>query len=243
MSYLCISETCRDQIINMAYLKNGFVPVLDTCRYGLYNCQAPKYRYRQYAEGGAGLAGTAILPDYLFFDTFQGSGLLADHTPDIGSSWLTTGNMIVEDGFAKFDQPNFSGAGMFTDFSMANTLVNTRLVFDPDFGSGMSFYFNRIDNQNTWGLYHSPPYIWLFKIVDGIGVNVDTSYEGVYGYSTLDVTIEANDDTVKVYRDSELIVDYTESNRSHKNASIFGIVWFKNDGNLWVDQIAALEIL
>jgi len=243
MSYICISDTCRDQIINMAYLKKGYIPVLDTCRYGLYNCDSPKYRYRQYPEGGVGINGTAIVPDYLLQDTFAGSGLLSSHMPEIGGSWTTLNNIIVEDGFAKFEQSLSSGAQMITDLTVGNAIINTSLTFDPNFGSGMNFYFNRISSQNTWGVYHSPPYIWLFKAVDGFGNIVDNAYEGTFGYSTLNITIEANDDNVKVYRDSELIIDHTELNRSHKTASTFAVVWFKTSGYLWVNHISAIGII
>ena len=173
----CTSDNCRTQVIRMAYLKGAFIGVLQTCLYNLFTCEHPKRKTRDTASGGVTIVGEADLTNTIYdlYDSFTGTGNLVDHTPETGNVWTVgTGSLTLADGLLTLD----AESGMERRIIFANTLgvadttIDFYMFFVADFESGMNIDFNRVDDNNRWSIYFSPPYVMLSSYVDG----VQTSY-------------------------------------------------------------------
>lgn len=200
--------------------------------------------FDEIGAGGIVISGTADVGrtalEYSFFDSFTDSGSvdLSVHSPEIGGAWNSlTGTNTVASGYLTQD-------GAFTAISATNDFVLPRVtaIFDLEFAagfnSGMTIDFNKLDSNNCWVLYHSPPYFTLFEITNGVSVS-RASYTDVFGYTSMQLILQLNGDTINVYKDSVLIMTYTVSNRANKNHTKFSLNWFKTSGFLRYNKIVA----
>jgi PKD repeat protein len=184
---------------------------------------------------------TITVPTYSFYDTFTGTSDLASHTPEIGGAWtVVSGIPSVDNGYLTLERTSDIDRRVviINDMGIADAIMVFDMSFTPNFESGMTLEFNRLDDSNHWAVYHSPPYLWIFEHTAGVQTTRAT-YIGTYGYTTMSLKIITNGDTIDVYKNDVLIMTYTVANRSHKTYSGLRIDWFKNSGTVQFDKISA----
>lgn len=180
--------------------------------------------------------------DHVFLDHFDDVAVtpLEDHVPNLGGMWtVEAGTPYVDASYMVMD-PIFR-ITVSNDFIIADGNLMFAMEFNAGFSSGMNILFNFQDNQNCWSLYHSPPYFVLFEASAGVSMQRG-SYTGTYGYTSLNLTIRTNGDTVTIYKDGLEIINYYASNRSNKTATHFKVDWFRTSGFLKFHMISSTPL-
>lgn len=243
----CSSKYCRTQTVRMAFVKGAFVGVIQTCSSGLYTCDHPKRFTNDTSTGGVRLGGTAIITEteYDFYDSFTSLSAedITVHTPEVGGAWTKSGTgdyaLTVENGYLALTGSSDQAMG-HNDFGVANALMEFYMSFNYSFSSGMTIDFNKLNDDNKWIIYHSPPYVQLNERTSGVSTE-----RGLYTipdeYTSMKLGIRTNGDTIQVYVDDVLRITYTVSNRPNKTNSLFSINWFSMSGFLHFDKVTALQ--
>lgn len=180
--------------------------------------------------------------DHVFLDHFDDVAVipLQDHVPNLGGMWtVESGAPYVEDSYLIM-APSYRIIAS-NDFGIADGNLMFAMEFNADFSSGMTIEFNVQDADNHWSLYQSPPYLVLFEKVSG-ALTQRGLYTGTYGYTSMNVIIQTNGDTVTIYRNGVSVIDYTVTNRSSKSATHFKIDWFRTSGFLKFHMIGATAL-